>query len=94
MLRSMRTSDELGSPSSSESFAVPGSNLAWVNFLMFNTDSALRVDTVPFERSNTTFPLDPVLTVCPSNNRPPDFTRSAGNASPVKLLITETSPSI
>jgi hypothetical protein len=94
MLRSMRTSDELGSPSSSESFALPGSNLACVNFLIFRTDSDLRVETVPFERSSTTLALAPVLTVCPSNNKPPDLTRSAGKGSPVVLFKTVTSPSI
>ena len=62
MFKSIITSEELGSPSNSDNFVAPGSNFDWVNFLIFNVESDLSVETVPLE-SKTTFALAPVLTV-------------------------------
>ena len=61
--RSIRVSEELGSPSNSESFVAPGSNLAWVNFLILRAESALIVVTVPFDKSKMILDAGPVLTV-------------------------------
>lgn len=91
--RSIRVSEELGSPSNSESFVAPGSNLAWVNFLILRAESALTVVTVPFDKSKMILDAGPVLTVCPSKRIPPALTLPGGKATCVALLMTVTCPS-
>ena len=93
-LKSIIVSDGLGSSFRAESLPADlGSNFCWANFLIFKTDSSLRVVIVPEEKRSTTFEPFPVSTVCPSKIIPPTFTRSADKGTPVSLFFTVTWPS-
>ena len=91
--KSITVSEALGSPFNSESFLLFGSNFSCLNFLKFNDEFGLIVETVPFDIRRITFPVGPVFTVCPSKNKPPVFTWFAGKGEAESFSTIVTSPS-